>query len=124
MIERLRDFPSDVVAFACKGRVTRQDYQTQLTPAVEAALKEHEKVRLYYQIDPDFSGIEPGAMWEDFKVGMGHLLRWERIAVITNVEWIRYAVHAFRFLMPGAVRLFALEDAPKAREWIVAVDAK
>jgi hypothetical protein len=124
MIERLRDFPSNVVAFACKGRVTRQDYQTLLTPAVEAALKEHEKVRLYYQIDPDFSGIEPGAMWEDFKVGMGHLLRWERIAVITNVEWIRYAVHAFRFLMPGAVRLFALEDAPKAREWIVAVDAK
>jgi hypothetical protein len=40
------------------------------------------------------------------------------------VEWIRYAVHAFRFLMPGAVRLFALEDAPKAREWIVAVEAK
>jgi hypothetical protein len=124
MIERLRDFPSNVVAFACKGRVTRQDYQTLLTPAVEAALKEHEKVRLYYQIDPDFSGIEPGAMWEDFKVGIGHLLRWERIAVITDVEWIRYAVHAFRFLMPGAVRLFALEDAPKAREWIVAVEAK
>lgn len=124
MIERLGDFPDNVVAFACKGRVTRLDYQTQLTPAVEAALKEHEKVRLYYQIDPDFSGIEPGAMWEDFKVGMGHLLRWERIAIITDVEWIRYAVHAFRFLMPGAVRLFALEDAPKAREWIVAVDAK
>ena len=124
MIERLQDFPRNVVAFVCKGHVTRQDYQTMLTPAVEAALKAHEKVRLYYQIDPDFSGIEPGAMWEDFKVGMGHLLRWERIAVITNVEWIRYCVRAFRFLMPGAVRLFALEDAPKAREWIVATEAK
>ena len=42
-------------------------------------------------------------MWEDFKVGMAHLLRWERITVVTDVDWIRTTVRALGFLMPGAV---------------------
>ena len=122
MIEHLSDFPGNVVAFACRGHVTRSDYETVLVPVVEAAIKQHEKIRLYYQIDPDFSGIEPSAMWEDFKVGMGHLLRWERIAVVTNVEWIRHAVRAFRFLMPGAVKIFSIDEKVMAREWVLAAD--
>jgi SpoIIAA-like len=123
MIEQLTDFPANVTAFACKGHVTRSDYESVLVPAVEAALKQHDKVRLYYQINSDFAGIDSGAMWEDFKIGMEHLLRWERVAVVTDVDWIRYTVQAFGFLMPGAVRVFPLADAPKARAWIVAADA-
>jgi hypothetical protein len=123
MIEHLQDFPSNVVAFACKGRVTSRDYETVLVPAVNAVLKEHEKVRLYYQIDADFSGIEPSAMWEDFKVGMKHLLRWERIAVVTDVEWIRHTIQAFGFLLPGRVKIFSLGETAAAREWIIAAAA-
>ncbi|HUZ90538.1 MAG TPA: STAS/SEC14 domain-containing protein [Methylocella sp.] len=124
MIEALKDFPANVVAVACKGRVTSLDYETVLVPAVESALKQHDKLRLYYQIDSDFSGIDPGAMWEDFKVGMEHLLRWERIAVVTDVDWIEHTVRAFGFLMPGKVKTFPVNESAKAREWIVAVDAR
>lgn len=35
MIERLRDFPDSVVAFARKGRVTRKSDQMQLAKARE-----------------------------------------------------------------------------------------
>jgi hypothetical protein len=111
------------VGFVCKGHVTSEDYKSVLEPAVEAAFKGHEKVRLYYQVDPDFSGIEPGAMWEDMKTGVGHWFRWERIAVVTDIEWIRFSVRAFSFLMPGAVKVFALAEAPAAREWIGAAEA-
>jgi hypothetical protein len=119
MIEALKEFPAKVLAFACKGHVTKRDYETVLIPAVEEAFKQPGKVRLYYQIDPDFSGIEAGAMWDDFKVGMEHILRWERIAVVADVDWIRYTIRAFSFVIPGAVRVFQLGDAAKAREWIV-----
>ncbi|MEZ5830527.1 MAG: STAS/SEC14 domain-containing protein [Dongiaceae bacterium] len=119
MIEKLEGFPSNVVAFACKGQVTQRDYERVLIPAVEQALKQHEKVRIYYQIGADFSGIDPGAMWQDFKVGMGHLLRWERIAVVTEVEWIRHTMNIFSFLVPGEVRTFHSDQAAEARDWIV-----
>ena len=120
MIMQLVDFPSNVVAFVCKGRVTKADYDAVLVPVVKDALFTHEKVRLYYETAADFAGIDPGAGWEDFKVGMEHLSRWDRIAVVSDVEWIKHMVHFFSFLIPGTTRLFPLSDAARAREWIVA----
>ena len=96
MIEALPHFPSNVVAFACEGHVTRADYETVLMPIVEKALQQQRKIRLYYQIGAEFAGIDPGAVWEDFKIGVGHLSRWERIAVVTDVDWIRYTIRIFR----------------------------
>ena len=122
MIRILNGFPKNVVAVTCEGRVTRGDYDTVLAPAVAAALQEHEKVRLYYEVTPQFSGMEAGAVWEDFRIGMEHLLRWERIAVVTDIAWIRHTVNAFRFLLPAQTRVFAGSEADTARTWIVAPD--
>ena len=91
-----------------------------LVPAVERALETHDRVRLYYEISPDFAGIAPGAMWEDFKVGMEHLTRWERVAVVTDVDWIRQTVRLFSFLIPGPAKIFATSEAAAARAWIAA----
>ena len=118
MIEHLTSFPDNVLAFVCKGRVTKADYDMVLVPAVVQALKTHDKVRLYYETAGDFAGIDPGAMWEDFKVGMEHLTRWERVAVVTDVEWIKQTMRFFSFLMPGTMKLFPTSEATQAREWI------
>lgn len=120
MIEALKDFPDNVAAFACHGRVTQRDYATVLVPAVEQKLKQHERVRLYYETAADFAGIEPGAVWEDTKVGIEHWQRWERMAVVTDVEWIRLTMKAFGFLMPGELKVFPTSEAAKARAWLVA----
>lgn len=120
MIEHLTDFPSHVVAFVCKGRVTKADYEAVLVPAVLNALGTHDKVRLYYETGPDFAGIDPGAMWEDFKVGMEYLTRWERVALVTDIEWIKQAVRLWSFLMPASTRVFPTSEAAQAREWIAA----
>lgn len=119
MIEALSGFPPTVLAFACQEHVTKQDYESVLIPAVEQALEKYKKVRLFYQIDPGFSGIDPGAMWDDFKVGMEHLFRWERLAVVTDVEWIRHTFQVFSFVLPCEAKVFRLEEAAKARAWIV-----
>lgn len=118
MIEPLSDFPPDVLAFSCKGHVTKSDYETVLVPAVEKALREHENVRLFYEIGSDFGGIDPSAVWEDVKVGVGHLRRWDRIAVVTDVDWITYSMTLFRLLLPGEIRIFPTAEAAKARDWI------
>jgi hypothetical protein len=120
MIEALRDFPDNIIAVACKGHVTRNDYETVLVPIVEKAIERHDKIRLYYQIGSDFDGIDPGAVWEDFKVGVEHLLRWERIAVVTDVDWIRHTMRAFGFLIPCEMKIFPTSEAAKARDWIIA----
>ena len=123
MIEMLTDFPENIVAFRCHGRVTKDDYDTVLIPEVEKRLKQHDKLRIYYEFAADFDGIAPGAAWEDAKVGFRHLLSWERAAVVTDVEWIKQAMRFFGFLMPAEVGTFPVADAGKAREWIAETQA-
>ncbi len=119
MIEPLKNFPANVLAFVCHGRVSGADYDTVLIPAVSNALKKNDKVRLYYEIAADFAGIEPSAVWADFKIGMEHLTRWERMALVTDVDWIEHTVRFFSFLMPGEMKIFPPAEAAQARAWIV-----
>ncbi len=66
---------------------------------------------------------DPGAMWTDFATGLEHWMHWERIAIVTDVEWIRNTMMAFGFLMPGEMQLFSMADKDKAREWITGQSA-
>lgn len=120
MIKRLDGFPDNVVAVACLGQVSRHDYETVLIPTVDAALKRHDKVRIYYEIGAGFEGIDAGAMWEDMKVGVTHLRHWERIALVTDVAWIANTMKAFAFMIPGEIKVFPVSATEAARAWIVA----
>jgi len=122
MIEALSGFPDNVAAFACRGQVSKADYETVLIPDVEKRLETHDKVRIYYEIDPDFEGWDPGAMWDDTKVGFRHWMRWERFAVVTDIEWIKQTMKFVGFLMPGELRAFPISEVDKAREWVAAKD--
>jgi hypothetical protein len=124
VIETLTDLPDNVAAFMCHGHVTKADYDAVLIPDVEKRLTQHEKVRIYYQFAPDFDGIDPAAAWEDTRVGLSHFRRWERIAVVADVEWIKQTMRFFGFLMPAEVRAFPLAEAGKAREWITETRAE
>jgi hypothetical protein len=59
-----------------------------------------------------------GAVWQDFMVGVEYWMRWERVAVVTDVVWIAHAVIAFRFLVPGQMRVYSLSEKQTARAWI------
>ena len=118
MIELLKGFPGNVVAISCHGQVSKQDYDEVLIPAVEKALQSHDKVRMLYEVAPDFAGYDAGGAWEDFKTGMEHFTKWDRIAVITDIEWIAGAVKIFGVFLPSAVRVYSTADAAKARLWI------
>jgi len=119
MIEQLSGFSGNVVAFRCSGRVTKADYESVLVPAVVEGLRAHDKVRLYYETSEDFAGFEAGAMWEDFKIGVEHWMRWERVAIVTDVNWIKKAVRLFAFLMPATTRLFSSSESAAGRAWLV-----
>jgi nucleotide-binding universal stress UspA family protein len=119
MIEVLNGFPPAVMGFACKSHVTKEDYEHILTPAVGQALADYQKVRLYFRIDPDFAGVEPSALWEDVKLGMEYLFRWDRIAVVTDVEWIRQTFKAFSCVIPCAARVFRLDEVSLAKAWVI-----
>jgi hypothetical protein len=118
MIERMTGLPDNVIGLSAHGKVSAADYEQHVVPAVEEVLTAHDKVRLLYQLGDDFDGFEVGALWEDAKVGLSHLAAWERIALVTDVDWIRNATKAMGFMMPGEVRVFANAELDAARDWL------
>jgi hypothetical protein len=118
MIEVMTDLPDRVLGLNASGEVTAKDYKTVLVPAIEEKLTKHRKVRLLYIFGDEFTGYSGGAAWEDAKVGMKHLTSFERVAVVTDVDWIEKMVKAFGFALPGEVRVFDDDDLEDARRWI------
>ncbi len=116
MMEIIDGLPRNVVGIAVKGRVTMQDCHDVLTPAVERSLRRHDKIRLYYELASRF----PGAAWDDLDLGIDPAARCERIAIVTDIGWVRLTVKAIRFLIPGEIRVFPTEQAPEGRAWITA----
>jgi hypothetical protein len=116
MLQIVEGLPDNVVGIVAKGRVTAEDCDKILKPLMESSLKRHDKVRLYYEIGCRF----PGAAWGDLTIGLGHIPQWERVAVVTDVGWVRHTVNALRFLIPGEVRVFTTGDAYQGCAWISA----
>jgi SpoIIAA-like len=120
VIDLIPGLPENVVGFVGKGEVTSDDYTGTLIPAIEAALADHDKIRLLYVLGKDFTGFSGGAMFEDGKVGMTHLGRWEKMAVVADEKWIRTAVEAVGYLIPGKIKTFTVAQEADASEWVTA----
>lgn len=119
-IDLVPALPSNVVGFIAKGEVTKADYERTLIPAVEAALADHEKIRLLYVLGQDFEGISAGGALDDAMIGLKHASRYERMAVVTDRDWIRHTLSLFGHLVPGEVRVFTVAQEADASEWITA----
>ena len=120
MLERLKGLPENVLGFEAKGEVTGADYESVLIPAVEEILARRKRIRFLYHLGSEFTGFEAKAMWDDAKVGLQHLSAWERVAVVTDAGWIRTAMKAFGFVIPGSVKVFSNSEIAEARRWVCA----
>jgi hypothetical protein len=89
-----------------------------LIPAVEEMLARRTNIRFLYQLGDEFTGFDAKAMWDDAKVGLQHLTSWERVAIVTDLGWIRTALKVFGFAMPCQIRGFNNSELAKARQWL------
>lgn len=118
MIKAIPDLPDNALGFSAEGTVTAQDYESTIIPAVEALFARYDKVRCLYHIGENFAGFDAGAMWDDAKIGLKHFRGWEKIALVSDVEWIRTTIRLFGIAIPGQVRLFENRELEEAIRWI------
>ena len=116
MLELIEGLPKNVVGIVATGRVTMQDCEDVLVPAIKSSRRRHDKIRLYYELNSRF----PGSAWDDLDLGLEHFSRCERVAIVTDSGWIRHTVKAVRFLIPSEIRVFSTIEAEEGRAWITA----
>ena len=115
MIKELSDLPPGVVGFEATGTLKAEDYRDVVLPALERASASGE-VR-FVVIIPEFHGMSGGALWQDLKVGVEHFRAWKRIAVVTDMDWVRHGTELFGWMTPGEVKVFPLAQRDQAVAW-------
>jgi len=121
VIERLSDLPAGVIGFRASGKLTRDQYREMMEP-IYAALERGEKLNIYFELADDFDGLDLAALWEDMKaagsVGLKHRSSWQKMALVTDKNWIRHGAAVFGPLAPGELRIFDPDEKDQAKNWI------
>lgn len=120
MIKLIPMLQDNVIGFVAIGEVTANDYETVLIPEVELLLKERAKIRVFCYLGPEFSGFSAGALWDDLKMGLKHLTAWEKIAIVTDKEWIKSGADTFKHVIPCPIAVFDNKQYGQAKIWIAA----
>lgn len=116
MIEAIEDVPDGVIGLRAYGEVTADDYRDVMTPVLEDALARG-GVRLLYVLD-EHTTFSPGALFADARFSLGHLKGWERLAVVSDADWLENSIKAFGWMMPGEIRVFDDDEVDEAVAWL------
>jgi len=117
--EILQGYPADVVAIAAHGYITRENYEDVLIPLVTETAKAQGKVKLLYVLGEEFEGVSAGAAWDDARLGLLHMDEFARMAVVTDIEWIRLGLKMFAPMMRYPIRVFHLGEREVAKTWLL-----
>jgi hypothetical protein len=122
VIDAIPDMPAGTFGFRASGQITPQDYRDVVLPPLRAAVENGEKLRVLVAVSEFREG--PTAVWEDLKadveLGIRHRQAWERVAVVSDMGWVRKASELFAWMMPGELRAFGEDELEAAKAWLVA----
>jgi SpoIIAA-like len=121
LIERVTDLPGGTLGFRASGKIGSDEYRQMIEP-IYAALERGEKLNVYFELGSNFQGLDLGALWQDLRaagsVGLKHRSSWQRMALVTDKDWVRHGASAFGWLAPGELRLFEPSERDEARAWL------
>jgi hypothetical protein len=118
MLKRLGDMPAGTLGFEAVGEVEDDDWERSVEPVLRQAIAAGGKVRLLYLLGPEAREIEGDAIRAEAGFRARHPSAYERLAVVTDEEWVRPALRALSFLLPGHARAFAVRDIAAAKRWL------
>ncbi|KAF3981737.1 MAG: STAS/SEC14 domain-containing protein [Methylococcales symbiont of Hymedesmia sp. n. MRB-2018] len=97
------------------GKLTHADYQ-MITPIIDSALLgvKDAKVKIFVDCS-ELKGLELRAAWDDFKLGLKHGGKFEKVAILGNKKWLKYSSKIASWFISGEVRYF--EDVKEVLMW-------
>jgi hypothetical protein len=123
MIKVIHDMPPGTVGLEAVGKVTAEDYEQVLKPALEDALT-HKDVRLMYVLGEEFDTYAPEAAWADTRLWASNMNAWERIAVVSDADWLEHSLKTLGWLVPGEIKVFETDEVLDAKRWLVGLEGE
>jgi hypothetical protein len=119
MIELLPNVPHNIAAFRASGTVTSKDYENVVIPHTEGRLRQTGEINFLLLVDTDLDKFTFGAWMQDALLGLRHLTKWRRCAIVTDNEAAISFTDAFSTVAPGEFRGFRKSELDGAIRWLV-----
>jgi SpoIIAA-like len=120
MIEKLEGIPGYVAGFIASGKVTKQDYGDLVVPEVDRLVKEHGHIHFILVIKTDVGNFTAGAWMKDALVGVKHLSKWKKMAIVSDQKGVEKITSIISPVMPGKTKGFPLSELEAAKAWVSA----
>ncbi|MBC7411877.1 MAG: STAS/SEC14 domain-containing protein [Bacteroidia bacterium] len=118
MITHLQYLPSNIVGFKAVGDITEKDITETVMPKVKALIDKTDKLNYLLVLETSVKNFTIGAWMKDAMMGIKHLTKWNRAAIVSDVEAIRNFTNFFSYLMPGEFKGFEHKDLDQAIDWV------
>jgi len=118
MIHHLQNLPLNIVGFKATGEITEKDFTETVIPKVEALINKIDKLNYLLVLETSVKNFTLGAWMKDAMMGIKHLTKWNRAAIVSDVEAIRNFTNFFSYLMPGEFKGFEHKDLQQAIDWV------
>ena len=118
MLQRMTEMPSGTIGFEAIGEVEDDDWEQAVEPVLRREIAEGRKVRLLYLLGLEARDVEGDAMAADTEFRARHATSFDRVAVVSDEDWMRPALRALSFLVPGKAKGFAVHDLEAAKAWL------
>ena len=118
MLRRITDMPAGTIGFEAVGEVEDDDWEDAVEPVLRQEMAAGRNVRLLYLIGAAARKVEHDAMSTDTGFRVRHATAYERVAVVSDEDWIRPALRALSFLLPGKAQGFRVRDLAEAKAWL------
>ena len=120
MLRRMTDMPVGTIGFEVVGEVEDDDWEDSVEPVLRAEIAAGRKLRLLYLMGVDAREVEGDAVKADTGFRARHAASFERVAVVSDEDWMRPALRALSFLLPGKAKGFPVRDLADAKAWLAA----
>ena len=118
MLQRMRDMPAGTIGFEAIGEVEDDDWEETVEPVLRHEMADGRKIRLLYLLGADARDVEGDAVTADTGFRARHATSFERVAVVSDEDWMRPAVRALSALLPGKAKAFRVHDLAAAKAWL------
>jgi SpoIIAA-like len=122
MLRQITDMPAGTIGFEAIGEVDDDHWEHTVEPVLRREIGAGRNVRLLYVLGPGTREVEGDALKADAGFRARHASSFDRVAVVSDEDWVRPALSALSFLLPGKAKGFRVRDLADAKTWLAAED--
>jgi hypothetical protein len=118
MIKELKDTPNTMVGFVVSDEVTKEEFDKVILPAVQELVQRTDKLNYLLVVDTPLKNFTIGVWLRDAMLGLNNINKWNRAAIVTDVEGIKWFTELFSNVVPGEFKGFNHSELDRAITWV------